>query len=220
MTAVGGTVYVCDGAIAGANNVSCREISADGKQCTGVTLADGGVGWRDSIATPCADSDMSQRNAFLAGNPDAAGAASNATPGFAMDPDETAAEIKRLTAEAPTRPVDPSEESDFKDAIADEPPVPSIEDADAKTPLDPSTFASNDDDDDDNGNGLDDAIDMLNAASSILGAASALSAHTPSVSVPTVRAAAPVLRAPTITAPTPTFRGPTVQSLSTITGGN
>ena len=218
VTAIGGTVYVCDGAIAGANNVSCREISADGQQCTGVTLADGGVGWRDSTATPCSDSDLSQRNGFLANNPDAASAARQAPPGFAMDPDETAAEIKRLTAAPPDRPVDPSEDSDFKDALADEPPVPSIKDANAETPMDPSTFASNDDDDD-NGNGLDDAIDMLNAASSILGAASALS-HTPSVSVPTVRSAAPILRAPTITAPTPIYRGPTVNSPSTITGGN
>jgi hypothetical protein len=215
VTAVGSDVYVCDGAIAGANNVSCRQISASG-QCTSVTLADGGVGWQDSTTTPCSDSDLSQRSAFLAGNGDAANAVQQAPPGFAMSPAETDAEIKRLTAGMPPdRPIDADEAKDWSDAMADDPDQPpSIEDADAKTPLDPSTFASNDDDDDNNGNNLDDAIDMLNAASSILGAASALS-HTPSVSAPTVRIPRPVLRAPTVQ----TYR-PTTNAPSTITGGN
>lgn len=216
VTAVGSDVYVCDGPIAGANNVSCRQMSAAG-QCTNVTLADGGVGWQDSISTPCSDSDKSQRAAFLANNGDAANAVSQAPPGFSMAPAETDAEIKRLTAGMPPdRPLDPSEAKDFDDALAsNDDPTPSIEDADAKTPLDPSTFASNDDDDDGGHSGLDDAIDMMNAASSILGAAGTMSAHTPSVSAPTVRVPAPVLRAPTVQ----TYR-PTTNSPSTITGGN
>lgn len=218
VTAVGSDVYVCDGAIAGANNVSCRQISANG-QCTNVTLADGGVGWQDSTTTPCSDSDLSQRSAFLAGNGDAAAAVQQAPPDFSMSPSETDAEIKRLTAGMPPdRPIDGSEAKDWDDAMADDPDQPpSIEDADAKTPLDPSTFASNDDDDN-GGSDLDDAIDMLNAASSILGAASAIAGgggSVPSVHAPTVRVPAPVLRAPTVQ----TYR-PTTNSPSTITGGN
>lgn len=93
---IGDNTYVCDGPVAGANNVSCRQISADGKQCTNVTLADGDVGWQDSIATPCRPSDLTQRKAFLARNKDAAAAVANAQPGFAMGSDETRREIDRL----------------------------------------------------------------------------------------------------------------------------
>jgi hypothetical protein len=80
-----GFVYVCDAAIAGGNNVSCREISPDGKQCTAVTLADGDMGWRDSIATPCRAADLAQRKAFLAANPDVAAVAAGTPSAFRLD---------------------------------------------------------------------------------------------------------------------------------------
>jgi hypothetical protein len=214
VTAVGSTVYVCDGAIAGANNVSCRAISADG-QCTGVTLADGGVGWQDSIATPCQDGDLSQRQAFLNGNSDDAAAVQQAPPGFSMDPAETDAEIKRLTAAPPPeRDVDGGEDSDWNDAMADDDTPPSIEDARAETPIDPSTFASNNDND--GGPSIDDAIDMLNAASSILGAASAIAGSGSVPSAPSFHSA-PTFRAPS--RPPPQFQyHPAPANNSTITG--
>ena len=106
IAAAKGLVYVCDKAIAGGNNVSCREISADGSQCTNVTLADGDIGWRDSIATPCRGDDLAQRQAFLAAHPDVAAAVNGTQAPFAMDSAGTAAEIARLTAE----PVDPEAE--------------------------------------------------------------------------------------------------------------
>jgi hypothetical protein len=98
ITAVKGLVYVCDGPIAGANNVSCREISADGRQCRAVTLADGGMGWRDSIATPCRADDLAQRQAFLAANPEILATVNGTTETFGMDHAETEAEIARLNA--------------------------------------------------------------------------------------------------------------------------
>jgi len=201
VTAVGGTVYVCDGAIAGANNVACREISADGTQCTGVTLADGGVGWRDSIATPCRDGDMAQRNAFLAADKDAAAAAREAPPGFAMDPAGTEAEIERLTAAPPpARAVDPAEKSDWDEAMADDDAPPSIEDARAATPLDPSSMQASGNGDSDSG--LDDAIDALNTMSSLLGAVSGLAGARSAPSLPS--GPAPTFRAP----PPPQFHAP------------
>ena len=93
---IGSNTYVCDGPIAGANNVSCWQISADGKQCTNVTLADGDVGWQDSIATPCRAGDLAQRKTFLARDPNAAAVVANAPPAFAMGSDETRREIDRL----------------------------------------------------------------------------------------------------------------------------
>jgi hypothetical protein len=99
ITAVNGFTYVCDGAIAGANNVACREISADGKQCTNVTLADGDIGWRDSIATPCRGDDIAQRKAFLAANPEIAAMVNGTQAPFAMDSRGTAEEIARLTGQ-------------------------------------------------------------------------------------------------------------------------
>jgi len=201
VTAVGGTVYVCDGAIAGANNVSCREISADGKQCTGVTLADGGVGWRDSVATPCGGDDMAQRETFLSGNKDAAAAVRDAGPGFTMDAAGTEAEIARLTAAPPPpRPLDADEKKDWDAAMADDDTPPSIEDAHAATPIDPSSAQASGNGD--SGSNLDDAIDMLNAASSILGGAAALAgAH----SVPSAALrSAPAIHVP----PPPQFHSP------------
>jgi len=96
VTQIGDNTYVCDKPIAGGNNISCRQMSADGKQCTNVTLADGDVGWQDSIATPCRASDLTQRKAFLAHDPDAAAAVASAQPGFTMGSDETRREIDRL----------------------------------------------------------------------------------------------------------------------------
>lgn len=96
VTQIGGNTYVCDGTVAGLNNVSCRQISADGKQCTNVVLADGDVSWQDSIDTPCQASDLAQRKAFLAQDKDAAGAVASARPGLAMDPGETRREIDRM----------------------------------------------------------------------------------------------------------------------------
>lgn len=106
ITAVNGAVYVCDKAIADGNNVSCREISADGKQCTNVTLADGDVGWRDSIATPCRGDDLAQRRAFLAANPEIAATVNGAPAPFTMDRRGTADAIAKLTGQ----PADPEAE--------------------------------------------------------------------------------------------------------------
>jgi len=92
---IGGNTYVCDGPIAGANNVSCRQISPDGK-CTSAMLADGDVSWQDSIDTPCNAGDLAQRKAFLAQDKNAAAAVAGAQPGFAMDPGDTRREIDRL----------------------------------------------------------------------------------------------------------------------------
>ncbi len=178
VTAVGDKVYVCDGAIAGANNVSCREISADGGQCTGVTLADGGMGWRDSIATPCHSGDMEQRNAFLAANPDAAAAGRAAPPGFSMSSDATNAEIRRL--------VDEAEKNEWNEAMAD-PAGPTVDDASAVAPIDLASF--NNSNNSGGGFDLNDAINILGVASQILGTAAAIS--TPSYSAP-----APSYRAP------------------------
>ncbi len=111
ITAVNGFVYVCDKAIAGGNNVSCREISADGHQCTNVTLADGDIGWRDSIATPCRGDDMAQRQAFLAANPEIAATVNGSPAPFTMDSRGTAAEIARLTGQ----PADPEAEKALAD---------------------------------------------------------------------------------------------------------
>ena len=97
---IGDNTYVCDGPIAGANNLSCREISADGTQCTAVMLADGVVGWHDSISTGCGAADLAQRNAFLASKPHAAAFATDAP--FAMDPGETRREIDKLTPPSQT----------------------------------------------------------------------------------------------------------------------
>ena len=96
VTQIGDNTYVCDGPVAGANNVSCRQISADAKRCTNVMLADGDVSWQDSIDTPCRASDFRQRKAFLAADPAAAAAIANAQPGFAADPGETRREIDRM----------------------------------------------------------------------------------------------------------------------------
>jgi hypothetical protein len=86
VTQIGANTYVCDGPVAGTNNVSCRQISADGKQCTSAMLADGDVSWQDSIDTPCNAGDLAQRKAFLLANPDAAGAVIGGPTGaFNMD---------------------------------------------------------------------------------------------------------------------------------------
>ncbi|MBV8536972.1 MAG: hypothetical protein JO128_15335 [Alphaproteobacteria bacterium] len=106
IAATNGFVYVCDSAVAGGNNVSCREISADGGQCTNVTLADGNIGWRDSVATPCRSDDMAQRQAFLAANPAIAAAVNGTTPSFTMDNKGTADAIAKLSGQ----PVDPEAE--------------------------------------------------------------------------------------------------------------
>ena len=99
VAAIDDKVYVCDGTVAGANNISCREVSADGKQCTAVTLADGVVGWRDSVSTKCSRNDLAERKAFLAQDPTAAAAVAAAQPGFSMDADGTRREIDRLNAD-------------------------------------------------------------------------------------------------------------------------
>lgn len=99
ITAVNGAVYVCDKAIADGNNVACREISADGKQCTNVTLADGDIGWRDSIATPCRGDDLAQRRAFLAANPEIAATVNGLPAPFTMDSRGTADAIAKLTGQ-------------------------------------------------------------------------------------------------------------------------
>ena len=106
ITAVNGSVYICDKAIADGNNVACREISADGKQCTNVTLADGDIGWRDSIATPCRDDDLAQRRAFLAANPEVAATVNGSPAPFTMESRGTADAIAKLTGQ----PVDPEAE--------------------------------------------------------------------------------------------------------------
>jgi hypothetical protein len=106
VTQIGDNTYVCDGAIAGANNVSCRQISADGKRCTNVTLADGDVSWQDSIETRCQAGDLAQRKAFLARDKDAAAAVAHAQPAFAMGSDETRREIDRLSRPALTAALD------------------------------------------------------------------------------------------------------------------
>jgi hypothetical protein len=93
---IGDNTYVCDAPVAGGNNISCRQISADGKQCTNVMLADGDVSWQDSIATPCRAGDLAQRKTFLARDPNAAAAVANAPPAFTMGSDETRREIDRL----------------------------------------------------------------------------------------------------------------------------
>jgi hypothetical protein len=103
---IGDDTYVCDAAVAGANNVSCRQISADGKQCTNVMLADGDVSWQDSIATPCRTSDLAQRKTFLARDPAAAAAVAGAQPRFGADPAETRREIDRLNQPALTAALD------------------------------------------------------------------------------------------------------------------
>lgn len=99
VTVIGDKVYVCDGTIAGVNNVSCREISADGTQCLAVTLADGVVGWRNSTPMPCRPDDLAQRKAFLAQDAGAAAAVANAPPAFTMDPSQTDREVRRLTGD-------------------------------------------------------------------------------------------------------------------------
>ncbi len=99
ITEVKGLVYVCDGALAGANNVSCREISADGQQCTNVMIADGDLSWRDSIQTPCRAGDLTQRDAFLGAHPDIAANVDGRDAPFAMDGAGTRAEINRLTGQ-------------------------------------------------------------------------------------------------------------------------
>jgi hypothetical protein len=106
IAATNGFVYVCDKAVAGGNNVSCREISADGSQCTNVTLADGNIGWRDSVATPCRPDDLSQRQAFLAANPAIAAAVNGTIAPFTMDKNGTADAIAKLSGQ----PVDPEAE--------------------------------------------------------------------------------------------------------------
>jgi len=190
---IGGAVYVCDSAIARASNAACREISADGTQCTAVTLADGAIGWRDSVATPCRDDDMAQRSAFLDGNKDAAAVTREVPAGFAMDADGTAAEIKRLTeAPPPTRVVDAEEKSEWSAAMGvDDDTPPSIEEADAAAPLDLSSMQASSDGGSDSV--LDSTTDFINALSSILGAVSARAGSPSAPSVPSV----PALRPPT-----------------------
>ncbi len=95
-----GFVYVCDAAIAGGNNVSCREISPDGKECLAVTLADGDMGWRDSTATPCRKDDLAQRKAYLAANPDAAAAAAGTPSAFRLDNPTCQAIVQNYVAAA------------------------------------------------------------------------------------------------------------------------
>jgi hypothetical protein len=104
ITEVKGFVYVCDGVLAGANNVSCREISADGQQCTNVMIADGDMSWRDSIATPCRADELAKRSAFLDMHPDIAAEVDGFQARFGMDSEGTRAEINRLTGQ----PDDPS----------------------------------------------------------------------------------------------------------------
>jgi hypothetical protein len=201
--AQGNNVYVCDSAIGG-NNPSCREISPSG-ECTGVTMSDGEPGWRDSTSTPCSPGDLDQRQAYLDAHPDEAAALKNTDPGFKMDAAGTDAAIKQLTAEPP-RPLDDDTLKDWNAASAN-PKMPVADDAYTVTPVDlanlPAPGSSNDDD-------LDNAIDILNATSSMLGSLGRVSA--PTVRTPTVRAPAPVFKAPTYTYhPQPTTN-------STITG--
>jgi hypothetical protein len=92
---IGSNTYVCDGPVAGANNVSCRQISADGK-CTNAMLADGDVSWQDSIDTPCNAGDLAQRKAFLGQDKNVAAAVASARPGLDVDPGETRREIDRM----------------------------------------------------------------------------------------------------------------------------
>lgn len=200
VTAIGSDVYVCDGAIAGANNVSCRDISAAG-QCTNVTMADGDVGWQDSIPTPCQPNDLAQRDAYLAAHPDLANAINSGTSPFSMDPAGTAAEVDRLLGDA--------DRADWNAAMAD-PPVPSIDVARLARPAQPN-FAGNGGGDD----SLGDAANALGAAASILGAVAGGMRSIPMAHVPTAT------RMPTFQAPTfsvPTFRPQNPPTQSTITG--
>ena len=93
VTAIGDSVYVCDGPVAGANNVSCREVSRDGKQCLAVTLADGAMGWRDSTATPCTENDLAQRDAFQTAQRD-----STWSGEFGADENRRAADLNAMSA--------------------------------------------------------------------------------------------------------------------------
>jgi hypothetical protein len=93
---IGANTYVCDGPIAGANNVSCRQISADGKRCTSAMLADGDVSWQDSIDTPCNPDDLAARKAFLGLDKAAAKAVAEARPNLDVDPGDTRREIDRM----------------------------------------------------------------------------------------------------------------------------
>ncbi len=97
--ASGGYVYACDGPVDGPH-VSCREIQPDGRSCIAVIAFDGVINVRDSTATPCGKKDLAQRDEFFRQNPDAAvDVKMAAQPAFTMDPTETEAEIRRLTAD-------------------------------------------------------------------------------------------------------------------------
>lgn len=211
VTAIGSDVYVCDGAIAGANNVSCRDISAAG-QCTNVTMADGDVGWQDSIPTPCQSNDLAQRAAYLAGHPDLANAINSGTPPFSMDPADTAAEVKRLLGDA--------DRADWNAAMTD-PPAPSIDTARLARPMQVDAAVGSG-----NEPSLDDAINVLGAAASILGAASGGLRSVPTVHVPTTAVRAPTMptpsvptvSVPTVSVPTAVYRPQPPANQSTITG--
>jgi hypothetical protein len=77
----GGYVFVCDGPIDAAK-VACREIQPDGRQCLAVMSFETQVNWRDSTTTPCMDSDLAQRSAFLRAHPEVAGAVAAAAMSY------------------------------------------------------------------------------------------------------------------------------------------